>query len=113
MGALPLIACHTVAIIYVAHRVHLNKIAAVAASQFCMPPVVPVLCIQAGYFMQNGSLLLDFSWERWGLEAHYRLWDWLLGSLLVGPFLGLIGGIIVYIGSKLLHQRKNDVKAVS
>ena len=112
MGALPLLACHTVAIIYVAHRVHLNKIAAVAASQFCMPPVVPVLCIQTGYFMQNGSLLLDLSWERWGLEIHYRLWDWLLGSLLVGPFLGLIGGGIVYIGSKKLHQRKNNVKAV-
>jgi len=112
MGALPLLACHTVAIIYVAHRVHLNKVAAVAASQFCMPPVVPVLCIQAGYFLQNGSFLLDLSWERWGLEIHYRLWDWLLGSLLVGPFLGLIGGTIVYIGSKKLHQRKNNVKEV-
>lgn len=106
MGALPLIACHTVAIIYIAHRFHLNKVAAVTASQFCMPPVVPVLCIQTGYFLQNGSLLLDLSWERWGLEIHYRLWDWLLGSLLVGPFLGLIGGGIVYIGSKKLHQRK-------
>ena len=26
MGALPLLACHTVAIIYVAHRVHLNNV---------------------------------------------------------------------------------------
>jgi len=108
MGALPLIACHTVAIIYVAHRFHLNKIAAVAASQFCMPPVVPVLCIQTGYFLQNGSLLLDLTWKKWGLEVHYRFWDWLLGSLLVGPLLGLIGGSLVYFASKSLHQRKNN-----
>ncbi|ADH85823.1 DUF2062 domain-containing protein [Desulfurivibrio alkaliphilus] len=96
MGALPLIACHTVAIIYVTHRLHLNKLAAVAASQFCMPPVVPVLCIQAGYFMREGTLLLDLSWEKWLLEIHLRLWDWLLGSLVVGPVLGLIGAGLIY-----------------
>jgi uncharacterized protein (DUF2062 family) len=96
MGALPLIACHTVAIIYVTHRLHLNKVAAVAASQFCMPPVVPVLCIQTGFFLRTGNLLLDLSWETWLLEIHLRLWDWLLGSLLVGPVLGLIGALAVY-----------------
>ncbi len=109
MGALPLIACHTVAIIYVSHRFHLNKVAAVAASQFCMPPVVPVLCIQTGYFFQNGSLLLDLTWEKWGLEVHYRFWDWLVGSLLVGPLIGLIGAAIVYFFSQALHRRKNNV----
>ncbi len=113
MGALPLLACHTIAIIYVAHRFHLNKVAAVAASQFCMPPVVPVLCIQVGFFLQNGSLLLDLSWERWGLEIHYRLWDWFIGSLLIGPILGFVGGIIIYFASKKVHQRKRNVKAVN
>lgn len=98
MGALPLIAFHTVAIIYVTHRLHLNKLAAVAASQFCMPPVVPVLCIQAGYFIREGALLLDLSWEKWLLEIHLRLWDWLLGSLVVGPVLGLTGAVLVYWG---------------
>jgi uncharacterized protein (DUF2062 family) len=96
MGALPLIGCHTVAIIYVTHRLHLNKVAAVAASQFCMPPVVPVLCIQTGYFLRSGHLLLDLSWERWLLEIHLRLWDWLLGSLIIGPLLGVIGAVLVY-----------------
>ena len=113
MGALPLIACHTIAIIYVAHRFHLNKVAAVAASQFCMPPIVPILCIETGYFLRNGSLLLDLSWDRWGLEIHYRLWDWFIGSLLVGPLLGLIGGAIIYMATKTLHQRKKHAKVVS
>ena len=100
MGALPLIACHTVAIIYVAHRFHLNKVAAVAASQFCAPPVVPVLCIETGYFLQTRQLILDLSWETWLLEVHHRLWDWFLGSLVVGPLLGLFGGVAMYWGAK-------------
>jgi uncharacterized protein (DUF2062 family) len=106
MGALPLLAIHTIAIIYVAHRLHMNKVAAVAASQFCMPPVVPVLCIQMGYYLRNGELLVDFSWQPWLLGIHQRLWEWLIGSLLVGPFLGAIGGIIMYLTASRLQRGK-------
>lgn len=105
LGALPLIACHTVVIIYVTYRLHLNKVAAVAASQFCMPPVVPALCIEIGYYLRTGGFLLDISWERWVLEIHYRFQDWLLGSLLVGPLLGLAGALLVYGSSKMLRGR--------
>jgi len=97
LGALPLIGVHTVVIIYVAYRFHLNKIAAVAASQFCMPPLVPVLCIETGYYLRTGRFLLDLSWERWLLEIHQRIWEWLLGSLIIGPILGLFGATVVYL----------------
>lgn len=96
MGALPLLSIHTIAIIYVAHRLHVNKFAAVAASQFCMPPVVPVLCIQVGYYLRKGELLLDFSWQRWLLEIHVRFWEWLIGSLILGPLLGFLGAGVMY-----------------
>ncbi|WP_419175758.1 DUF2062 domain-containing protein [Desulfosediminicola sp.] len=105
LGALPLIACHTIAIIYVTYRFRLNKIAAVAASQFCMPPVVPALCIEVGYFMRTGTFLLDLSWERWTLEIHQRLFEWLIGSMLVGPILGVAGGTIVYWFSRKMVDR--------
>lgn len=105
LGALPLIACHTIVIIYVAYRLHLNKIAAVAASQFCMPPVVPVLCIEVGYFIRHGEFIVDLSWQKWLLEIHHRLLDWLLGSLVVGPLFGLFGGIVVYLASRRVQQR--------
>ncbi|MBU1568894.1 MAG: DUF2062 domain-containing protein [Proteobacteria bacterium] len=110
MGALPLLAIHTIAIIYVAHRLHMNKVAAVAASQFCMPPVVPVLCIQMGYYLRNGELLVDFSWQPWLLGIHERLWEWFIGSLLVGPLLGLIGaGIMYFVAS---HVQKGKLKNI-
>ncbi|EKD35323.1 MAG: hypothetical protein ACD_75C01955G0003 [uncultured bacterium] len=109
MGALPLLAVHTIAIIYVAHRLHINKVAAVAASQFCMPPVVPVLCIQMGYYLRNGELLFDFTWQRWLLEIHERCWEWLIGSLLIGPLLGLIGaGVMYWMAARL--QNRRDIK---
>ena len=103
MGALPIIAGHTVAIIYVAHRLHINKVAALAASNLCMPPLVPVLCIQTGYYLWHGEFLLDFTWEKWLMEGHYRLLDWLIGSLVVGPVLGLIGGAVMYVAAR--HYR--------
>jgi len=102
-GALPLLFCHTAAILYVCHRLHLNKVTAVTASQLCMPPVVPVLCIQAGYFLRRGTFLTEFTWDTLVLQAHQRLWEWLLGSLLLGPVLGLVTGALVYFSIKWLR----------
>ena len=98
LGSLPLIACHTIVIIYVTHKLHLNKVAAVGASQFCCPPIVPVVCIEVGHFMRSGHLLLNISWETLFLQIPYRLWEWLLGSLVVGPVFGIIVGGITYFG---------------
>lgn len=106
-GALPLLACHTAAILYVCHRLHLNKVTAVTASQLCMPPVVPVLCIQVGYFLRRGTLLTEFTWDTLVLQAHQRLWEWLLGSLLLGPLLGLLVGALVYFPIKRLRAGRS------
>jgi hypothetical protein len=43
LGSLPLIAVHTIAILFAAGYFRLNKVAALAASQLCMPPIVPAL----------------------------------------------------------------------
>lgn len=103
LGALPLLACHTVVILYVGHRLHLNKPTAVAASQLCMPPLVPILCIQAGYFMRHGNFLLEISWNTLVLQIHQRLWEWLLGSLLLGPLLGLLVASLLYFSIRKLR----------
>lgn len=97
LGALPLLACHTIAIIYVAHKLHLNKVIAVAASQICMPPLVPALCIELGYFMRHGSWLIDISKQTLISEIDQRLLEYLLGSLVIGPLLGFMVAGMVYV----------------
>jgi uncharacterized protein (DUF2062 family) len=93
LGTLPLIACHTLVIILTSNYFRLNKIAALASSQLCMPPVVPALCIETGYFLRHGRFLTEISMETLGYQALERLYEWLLGSLVLAPLLAvLIGG---------------------
>ncbi len=97
LGTLPLIAMHTISILFAASFFRLNKAAAVAASQLTMPPLVPALCIEAGYFLRNGRFLTEVSLETLGYQALDRIMDWMLGSLLVGPFLAAVFGLLVYL----------------
>ena len=102
LGALPLIACHTLAILFVSSFFRLNKVAAVGASQLCMPPLVPALCIEAGYYLRHGAFLTEISLETLGYQGLERLYEWLLGSLLVGPLLALTTAGIIYIMARFL-----------
>jgi uncharacterized protein (DUF2062 family) len=106
LGALPLIGIHTVVILYVCHMLHLNKMAAVAASQICMPPVVPILCIQVGYCLRHGELLLDFTRETLVVQIGERLWEYLLGSLIIGPLLGFAMAAASYFTIRFFRNRK-------
>ncbi len=96
LGALPLIACHSIVIIMLAGLLRLNRVAALTASQLCMPPVVPALCIEAGYWLRHGAWLTEISIKTLGYEAPLRLWEWLLGSLIIGPILAGAVGLVVW-----------------
>ena len=117
LGTLPLIACHTLAIIYAASMLRLNKIMAIATSQICMPPVVPAVCIEIGYYLrfgkfltfQNASSLTDTSFRELGFMGLERIFEWFLGSLILGPLLALITGAIVFVLS--LSVQKTLLKA--
>jgi glycosyltransferase involved in cell wall biosynthesis len=117
LGTLPLIACHTLAIIYAASMLRLNKIMAIATSQICMPPVVPALCIEIGYFLrfgkfltfQNASSLTDASFKELGYMGLDRLAEWFIGSLILGPLLALATGAVVFVLS--LYAQKTFLRA--
>ncbi len=106
LGALPLIACHTIVIILATGFLRFNKVVALSASQLCMPPIVPALCIETGYFMRNGRFLTEISLETIGYQALQRLYEWLLGSFLVAPFLGFIIGLFIYIIALVIVKGK-------
>ncbi len=105
LAILPLISVHTLVIIYVTTRLHLNKLMAVNIQHLAMPPFLPVICIELGYYIRHGSWLTDISFTIVFAQLTERLWEWLLGSLIIAPLAALVIGIIVYsIAWKL--QRK-------
>ncbi len=90
LGSLPIIPFGLLVIAFVHHRLHLNKLAGMGASNVCVAPFVPFLCVQVGHLLLHGRWWT--TWNRQGLvvELPQRLWEWLLGALVVGPALGLL-----------------------
>jgi uncharacterized protein (DUF2062 family) len=103
LAALPLISVHTLVILYVATRLQLNKVMAVSIQNLCMPPFVPMICIEVGYRMRYGQWLTDFSPTVIFGEAHQRLFEWLLGSLVVAPIAAVLVGGIVFLAAWALQ----------
>lgn len=116
LGALPLIGLHTLSILIAAALLKLNRVAAVAASQLCMPPLVPALCIETGYYLRYGHFLTlkgahtlrESSFLEVGHMGLERLWEWFLGSLIVGPGLALVVGGATTILALFIERQRRD-----
>ncbi|MDO4767556.1 MAG: DUF2062 domain-containing protein [Pseudomonadota bacterium] len=102
LGTLPLIGIHSIAILVAAGWLRWNKIAALAASQLCMPPLVPALCIEAGHYLRHGIFLTEISLRTLGYEAPQRLWEWILGSMLLAPLLAALIGAAVWVLARIV-----------
>lgn len=113
LGALPLIAVHTIVILFAAGFFRLNKLAALAASQLCMPPIVPALCIETGYYLRFGKFLTEVSLETLGYQAIDRVYEWLLGSLLLGPALAALAGAVVYLAAVIIRRNLGSTPQAS
>lgn len=111
LGTLPLIACHTVVTLFVAGYIGVNRYLAVAAGNLCMPPLVPALCIEMGYYLRNGSWLTEISFQTLGTQCLDRVFEWFLGSLILGPLFALIGGFIVYMITRWMQQHTGKTVA--
>ena len=112
LGAVPLIACHTLAILVAAAVLRLNRVVAVAASQLCMPPLVPAVCIEVGHLLRCGRFLTleglpdagNTSFIQLGYLGLQCLWDWCIGSLPVGAALAVLLGSATYVTARLLQR---------
>ncbi|HEY5674657.1 MAG TPA: DUF2062 domain-containing protein [Malonomonas sp.] len=110
LGTLPLLFCHTIAILFVCGFFRLNKVAAVSSSQLCMPPIVPALCIELGYYFRHGVWLTELSLETLGYQAMERFYEWFLGSLLLAPLFALLVGAVTYLLAQAVP--KEDAEAI-
>ena len=108
LGALPIIPFGIAAIVYASHKLHLNKLASVGASNVCVAPFVPLVCVELGHYFLNGRFWYEFNRHTLLEELHLRLWEWLLGALVVGPLLGLAGAILTYLLVSGYRRRKEQ-----
>jgi glycosyltransferase involved in cell wall biosynthesis len=104
LAVLPLLFVHTVVILYFSIRLRLNKALAVNIQHLCMPPFVPVLCIESGYFMRHGRWLTEASYETIFLQFSDRLVEWFLGSLIIAPIAAALAWIVVFFLAKSIKE---------
>ena len=97
VGALPLPGLSCMIILLCSGFTRLNKHAALASNQLCIPPFVQAVSVLVGHYLRHGRWLTEFSVETLGREAGQRLWEWVLGSLVMAPALALTVGTLTYL----------------
>ncbi|RJQ13950.1 MAG: DUF2062 domain-containing protein [Nitrospiraceae bacterium] len=102
---LPLLFVHTVVILFIAARLNLNKVVAVNVQHLFMPPVVPAMCIEVGFFLRHGYWFTDLSFETVFAQFSDRLLEWFLGSLIIAPLGALITGGAVFSVAAMIKKQ--------
>jgi glycosyltransferase involved in cell wall biosynthesis len=106
LGTLPLIACQAIVTLAAANYLRLNKYAALGASQISNIPIVPAMCIEAGYFIRHGRFLTEISMKTLGYQCLERILEWIIGALILGPLMGLVAAVIIYTTTIILKKGK-------
>ncbi len=104
LAVLPILFAHSIVILYVALRLNLNKVVALNVQHIAMPPFVPALCIEVGYYMRHGQWLTDLSFATVFAQFSSRLYEWFLGSLIIAPLLAVLIGAIMYISATVIKK---------
>ena len=104
LGTLPLIGLHTITILLAAGFFRLNKLAALGTSQFCMPPLVPALCIETGYFLRHGKFLTEVSLQTLGYQGLERLFEWVIGSVTLAPLISAVMWCILFMTALIVKR---------
>ncbi len=105
LAVLPFIGFHMMVILYASTRLHLNKVTALAVQNLYMPPLTPFLCIQVGFYMRHGRWWTEFTREMLWENIHHRLFEWVLGSLILAPLFAAIAGVAMFLAARFLQQR--------
>lgn len=104
IAVLPIFFLHTAVILYFSQRLGLNKIVSLNIQHLAMPPLVPALCIELGYFMRNGVWLTDLSFATVFREFSSRLYEWFLGSLIIAPLAAVLAWIVIYLTATFIRK---------
>lgn len=101
-AVLPIFFLHTWVILYFSQRLGLNKIVSLNIQHLAMPPIIPALCIELGYYMRNRAWLTDLTVATIFREFSSRLYEWFLGSLVIAPLSAVIVWIVIYLSASFV-----------
>jgi glycosyltransferase involved in cell wall biosynthesis len=112
LGVLPILFAHSLVILYVSLRLNLNKVVSLNVQHLAMPPFVPALCIEVGYYLRHGTWLTDLSFKTVFEQFSSRLYEWFLGSLIIAPISAILVGTLMYISATVIKKVRygNGVK---
>ena len=83
---------------------NLNRLLAISFEKFCIGPIIPALCIEVGFFLRHGYFLTEFNLTTLCRQFLSRVWEWVLGSLVVAPALAVLTFVIVWSIGKLITR---------
>ena len=106
LAVLPLVGVHMLVIAYACVRFKLNKVMALTIQNLFMPPLSPFLCIELGYLLRHGEWWTEFTLENCLGELHHRVYEWLLGSLVLAPLFAILAWLGVYAAAALVQRRR-------
>ena len=104
IAVLPIPFLHSVIILFFAMRFGLNKIVALNIQHLAMPPVMPALCIELGFYLRHGRWLTDLSFETVFRQFSSRFFEWFIGSLFIAPLAALVVGTAVYLSAATIRK---------
>ena len=88
---------------------NLNRLLCIGFEKLCIGPFIPAVCIEVGFYLRHGRWLTEFTFTTLGKEALQRVWEWVLGSLVLAPCLaGVTFCVVAGVGFLLkrsLHAR--------
>ena len=103
-GSLAFIGVRQVMLFFGAGWWNLNRIVVVSFEKLCIGPFIPALCIEVGYYVRYGHFLTEFNLTTLGRQFMQRVWEWIIGSLIVAPCLAAVVFIIVWTVGFILHR---------
>jgi glycosyltransferase involved in cell wall biosynthesis len=107
IAVLPILFMHSLVILYVSLRLNLNKIVTLNVQHLAMPPFMPALCIETGYYLRHGRWLTDLSFATVFHQFSSRLFEWFIGSLIVAPLAALLSGAVMYLVAAAIKSARS------
>jgi glycosyltransferase involved in cell wall biosynthesis len=107
VNTLPLVGLQSPLILLAIGWLRLNRAWTLAVHHALWTPFLMALCMECGYFLRQGRLLTDISWNSLAREFPSRILDWLLGSIVVAPLLALLCAGLVFLAAALTGKNRN------